>query len=99
MNRTKSYIASYDTRSVNDMQMLAEARKLVSGMNRILKADGYQHQYRLVVRGRKPIQKSVIVNWRTGKTSVTGYDWAGNIVGGLANATKLDAYIYRRCNR
>lgn len=96
MNRTTNYIASYDPQSVNDMQMLAEARKLVSGMNRLLKADGHKHQYRLVLRGRKPIQKSTISNWRTGKTTVSGYDWAGNIVGGLANATKYDAYIYRR---
>lgn len=97
MNRTSTnYIASYDPQSVNDMQMLAEARKLVSGMNRLLKADGHQQQYRLVIRGRKPVQKSIITHQRAGITSTRGYDWAGNIIGGLANASKYDAYVYQR---
>ena len=31
-----------------------------------------------------------------GSVRPVSYDWGGNIVGGIKNATKLDVYIYRR---
>ena len=29
-----------------------------------------------------------------GRKPTTGYDWGGNVIGGIRNATRLDVYIY-----
>ena len=43
-----------------------------------------KQKYRVVLRGRKPS---------------TAYDYFGNVIGGLANASKLDVYVYDRNKR
>jgi hypothetical protein len=88
-----SYVCTLDVNSVADMQVLETIRKTISISN-----NNTQNKKRVVVRGRKPIQKKKVHNHWTGKTGFYDYDFCGNIVGGIANATKLDVYIYNRCN-
>lgn len=89
--KSKSYIGTFDVKSVSDMQQLNDLRQMVTTLNGTLKA-ATGKTFRLVVKGRKPEVK--IVNPRTGR--LRSYDTFGDIVGGLANATRLDAYIYER---
>lgn len=85
------YITTLDVNSVNDMQMLELIRKTVKVSN-----NRNSKKHRVVVRGRKPIENKTIYNWRDGSTRTVGYDFAGNIVNGLQNATRLDVYVYER---
>jgi len=55
-------------------------RQEIARDNEVLRKYGHTEK-RVVVRGRKP---------------KTGYDWAGNVIGGLANATEFDVYVYDR---
>jgi hypothetical protein len=90
MKRTStSYVTTLDVNSSTDMEMLRTIKKAVSVMN-------YRNpnKKRVVLRGRKPIV-AYSYYW-AGKTFTHSYDLSGNIVGGLANATKLDVYIYDR---
>ena len=86
-----SYLCTLDVNSVSDMQELALIRKTV-------KVSNYRtvNKKRVVIRGRKLVVKAKVTDRWTGKTRVLSYDWAGNIVGGIANATKIDVYIYDR---
>ena len=94
MNKRTSdaYVGSIDTRSVADMAQLEEVRTYVKVMNKYLRDDdardrrGNPLRYRVTVKGRDPIEK---VNGK-------GYNWAGDIVGGMANAGRIDVYIHRR---
>ena len=86
-----SYLCTLDVNSSFDMQQLELIRKTVKVSNYRL-----ANKKRVVIRGRKPAVKAQIVDRWTGKTRVLSYDWAGNIVGGIANATKIDVYIYDR---
>lgn len=87
---SNSYVTTLDPMSANDMQTLKMLRKTVSMMNKL---HGNKAQ-RVVVRGRRPIEKQEVHNIYTGKTSTLSYDWCGNVVGGLANASQYDVYIY-----
>jgi hypothetical protein len=91
MRTSKSYVITLDATSVVDMEKLSSIKDAVRVMNRIT-----TRKQRVVLRGRKPIVKKIIGNFWTGKFGTRGYDWAGNIVGGIGNATKLDVYIYDR---
>jgi hypothetical protein len=53
---------------------------------------GRDARYRVELKGRKPIKKRI--NPRTGNEY--SYSAFGSIVGGIANASEIDAYIYRR---
>lgn len=97
VNRTDSYIGTFDVLDASDMLQLEDVRAMVKNMNKMLRVDGFgEYQYRVVVRGRKPVEKKKVKNVFTGKTSVRSYDAGGNVIGGIKNATRLDAYIYRR---
>lgn len=86
-----SYVTTLDAHSATDMEILQNIKKAVSVMN-----FRNPKKKRVVLRGRKPIEKkTVFLRWQN-RTTQRSYDWAGNIVGGLANATKLDVYIYDR---
>lgn len=86
-----SYVTTLDVNSSTDMEMLNTIKKAVSVFN-----FRNPNKKRVVIRGRKPIAKQTIfLRWQN-RMSTRSYDWAGNIVGGIANATKLDVYIYDR---
>lgn len=91
MRTSTSYVTTLDPLSAVDMEQLSAIKKSVqiTNLNSPLK-------YRVVLRGRKPIVKGRSVNFWSGKAKIGGYDWAGNIVGGIKNATKYDVYIYRK---
>ena len=69
-----------DVNSASDMAQLELIKKTVATVNQ-----NRTQKKRVVVRGRKPINKIYY-----------SYDRGGNIVGGLRNASKLDVYIYDR---
>ena len=87
-----SYIGTFDIYSVNDMERLNELKAMVRCLNKDLKVRSPGLQYRVVMRGRKPLVKGY--DRETGKSY--NYDWCGNLVGGIANATAIDAYLYKR---
>lgn len=75
-----NYVITLDVNSASDMEKLALIKSTIRAVNAY-----NSKQKRVVVRGRKPINV-------TNKS----YDWGGNIVGGIKNASKLDVYIYDR---
>jgi ribosomal protein S2 len=86
---SNSYVTTLDPMSANDMQTLEMLRKTVRMMNEL-----HSDTKRVVVRGRRPIAKKEVYNIYTGKTRTLSYDYCGNVVGGLANASQYDVYIY-----
>jgi hypothetical protein len=82
-----------DTSSAVDMEKLSIIKKSVSAANK-----NRLDKKRVVLRGRKPIEKMYVRGGYFYKASLrpVSYDWAGNIVGGIKNATKYDVYIYGR---
>lgn len=70
----------------NDQAILRAIRKLVKEGNR---SSGQKKK--VVLRGRRPLQKRL--NPVTGRS--VSYDFSGNIVGGLKNASEVDIYVYR----
>lgn len=97
--RTEAYIGTFDTTSAADMLELEELSKMVMNLNKDLKRarardrSGNALRYRLTKKGRGAIDKKVI----NGKE--ISYDAFGHIVGGLGNASRIDAYIHRRYDR
>lgn len=79
--KSESYLTTLDTQSVYDMSTLNIIKNAIRASNK-----GSKFKKRVVLRGRKP---EVKINGKS-------YDWGGNIVGGISNATKLDVYIYDR---
>jgi len=104
---SKNYVCTIKTDSLEYESKLSEIRKCVQMVNTLLRSDhecsvkwqpGYSDnlkQYRVSLRGRKPIKKHTFTNWM-GKVSVRGFTKGGCIVGGLKNAGAVDVYIYRR---
>lgn len=97
---SNSYIGTFNYKCADDMLNLENIKSMVKGMNAMLKKDGYDYSFRVCLRGRKPVKKKLIntMPWRSGlrRESKVSYDYFGNIVGGIANASAVDAYIYRR---
>ena len=88
-----SYVCTLDVNSVVDMQLLEVIRKTVKVSNFRM-----PNKKRVVLRGRKPAEKMIAPGgyFYPRSKGPVAYDWAGNIVGGIKNATKLDVYIYDR---
>lgn len=95
--QSDSYLGTFDVQSVADMQQLSDLRQMVKNLNKMLK-NKTGKTFRVVVRGRKPAVKMAVPGGYCTPASKgpVSYTWGGNIVGGLANATKLDAYLYER---
>ena len=91
MRKSSSYVTTLDVNSASDMQTLETIKATVRAVNAFSKT-----KKRVVLRGRKPIVKARFVNNLTGKVRIGGFDRAGNIYGGIRNASKLDVYIYDR---
>lgn len=87
-NRTDTYVCTL-TRSSEDQRHLETIRRTVSISNK-----GKTQKQRVVVRGRRPYRKEAIYNSVTRTWSVSGYDYSGNVIGGLENASEFDVYIY-----
>jgi hypothetical protein len=90
-----SYVTTLDVNSACDMEELVLIKNLVKAINNRNPAT----KQRVVLRGRKPeVKMEIKRNFWTGETrkGPVSYDWAGNIVGGIKNATKIDVYVYDR---
>jgi len=85
-----SYITTLDPMSANDMQTLEMLRKTIKAVNKVSK-----EKQRVVVRGRKPFKKKEVYNVYQERTRTLSYDYSGNVVGGLANASRYDVYVYK----
>jgi len=88
--KSTSYVCSLDPLSCVDMEILNSIKRSVKVLNAAVKWEDAGHWglvkkcKRVAVKGREPIEK---VNGK-------GYNWSGDIVGGLANAQRFDVYIY-----
>ena len=89
---SEAYVGSVYTNDSNYQEEIQKVRDGVKRMNKILKSDkiknswGSQVQYRVSVKGREAIVKN---NNRS-------YNIHGDVVGGIANAKRLDIYIHTR---
>lgn len=94
MRNSESFVCRLDVQSAADMQKLQDIRKSIAVSNQIL---GHQ-KLRVEVRGRKPFVKMPAQDgwYKKSSGNPVSYDPHGNIVGGLANASVLDVYIYNR---
>ena len=95
--QSDSYIGTFDVSSEKDMEQLSYLRDMVRSMNKMLKRETGK-TFRIVLRGRAPKAKVAMINghFLSSSHKPVSYTYIGNIVGGLANATKVDAYIYTR---
>lgn len=91
MKRTsKYYVFTADVSSAADMLQIEEIKRVVRNTNQF----GFSN--RVVLKARRPRVKQWMYNPRTGKTSLRGYNNVGDAVGGLANATSIDVYVYKK---
>jgi preprotein translocase subunit Sss1 len=90
-----SYVFTADVNSKKDMDKISDIRATIKDYNVDAKRSNLKAK-RVVLRGRKPAKKEFVRNFWTGESGVRSYDWAGNIVGGIKNATMIDVYIYDR---
>lgn len=100
MNRlSESYIATLKTLDKNFDEDLKQIKERVKQMNLDEKEVGSDLRYRVCLRGRRPFKKMIKVHphyeWMNTPNPVS-YDYFGNIVGGLENASEVDVYIYER---
>ena len=85
--KSTNYVCTLDINSYSDMEKLSVIKATVSAINKNIST---HNKKRIVIRGRKPFQRKNICG------NLVSYDYGGNIVGGIANASKLDVYIYDR---
>lgn len=93
MRKSQSFVCTLDAQSAFDMEKLQVIKDTVSVLNKQIGV-----KKRVVLRGRKPLTKMMDKGGFFYKASkgLVSYDRGGNIVGGLANASMLDVYIYDR---
>jgi hypothetical protein len=78
--KSNSYQFTISLDDSDDISMLNSLRKLVSLNNK--KRCAGKNALRVRVALRKPKQKML------------GYDYSGNVVGGIKNAQEADVYVY-----
>jgi hypothetical protein len=96
--RSPCYVMTIDLSSPEDLSWLRAFREHNVGVNALGKqfyGEQAAHK-RVIVRYRRPIEKTRVFNWRSNKAAISGYDFAGNLVGGAANAREADVYLYDR---
>lgn len=86
-----NYVCTLDPKSTNDMEKLQSIRQTIKVLNQTS-----AEKHRVCVRGRKPIKKATAYSWIRGYSkNKVGYDFGGNVIGGLKNASMYDIYIYK----
>lgn len=93
MRTSKNYVMTVDVNSAADMEKLNIIKQAVSITN-----ENRTNKKRVVLRGRKPFVKMPVAGsyYRKGSFNPVSYDFGGNIVGGIKNASMIDVYIYRK---
>mgnify|MGYP000687011278 FL=1 len=101
MNRlSESYIATLKTLDKNFDEDLKIIKERVKKMNLDEKEAGSDLRYRVCLRGRRPFKKMIAPkpfwDFLPHSPNPVSYDYFGNIVGGLENASEVDVYVYER---
>lgn len=99
MKRTsKHYQGTIQFSDIGDMLWLGDFREQIFQANKILRKMG-KNTLRVRLALRDPIEKKTVYNWRTGREHTVGYDFGGNVIGGINNARKADVYVYENYDR
>ena len=97
---SENYIATLKTLDKNFDEDLKIIKERVKKMNLDEKEAGSELRYRVCLRGRRPFKKMVAPkpfwNFLPHSPNPVSYDYFGNIVGGLENASEVDVYVYER---
>lgn len=98
---SESYIATLKTLDKNFDEDLKIIKERVKKMNADEKEVGSDLRYRVCLRGRRPFKKMILDRastwpWIPVSENPVSYDYFGNIVGGIENASEVDVYVYRR---
>jgi hypothetical protein len=99
---SKDYLGSIYAADAAGMLQLEDLRRMVKNLNTDLRkfgaidTKGNPIQFRVRVCGREPIETGTATHWLFGTAKDRKYDWGGNCIGGLANASRFDIYLYRR---
>ncbi len=99
---SKDYLGSIYAADAAGMLQLEDLRRMVKNLNTDLRkfgaidTKGNAIQFRVRVCGREPIETGTATHWLLGKADNRSYDFGGNVIGGIANAKRLDVYLYRR---
>tara|TARA_B100000131_G_scaffold192579_1_gene185100 strand:+ start:3877 stop:4188 length:312 start_codon:yes stop_codon:yes gene_type:complete len=90
-----SYIGTFQCDNPNDMSQIDMVKSIVKWFN---KSSHKKYKVRLCLRGRKPKTKMLYPGgyYQQKSKGPVSYTPSGNIMGGIKNATVLDAYIYKR---
>lgn len=97
-------LGRFSVDSKEDMDLLAAIKAKVKSINEKYASEGLTDKYgnplrvRVCLRGRRPKVKMLPKShWIFGAPkNPVSYDYFGNIVGGIKNATIVDAYLYKR---
>jgi len=96
MKRTsRHYQGTVQFSDVGDVLWLNDFREQIFQTNKILRKMG-KNALRIRLALRSPIEKKTVYNWRTQTYHHVGYDFGGNVIGGINNARKADVYVYER---
>ena len=95
---SENFVITLKTLDKNFDVDIQSLRHRVKRINLVEKEAGSNTRYRLTLRGRRPFKKMISKpHWIFGASpNPVSYDYFGNIVGGLENASEVDAYIYKR---
>lgn len=97
---SESYIATLKTLDKNFDEDLKQIKERVKQMNLDEKEVGSDLRYRVCLRGRRPFKKMIAPkpfwDFLPHSANPVSYDYFGNIVGGLENASEVDVYVYTR---
>ena len=94
MKRTDSYIGTFNN-DIAGLAPVADLRKFVTYMNKMLKQEGLNHQYYIKLQGRLGKDNPNAWKYRQGcGWSKGGYGSCQSVR--LPDAAYADAYIYKR---
>ena len=90
-----SYIGTFQVGNPDDAVELDMVKSMVKWFNQSIHT---KYKVRLCLRGRKPKTKMLYPGgyYQQKSKGPVSYNPSGNIMGGIKNATVLDAYIYKR---
>lgn len=97
--KSLNYQATIDFSDINDMLWLSVIREEIRNINKTIRKVDTLNPLRVRLALRNPIEKQTTYNRFTGKSQTRGYDWGGNVIGGIKNARGADVYIYSQSTR
>lgn len=95
VRNSTAYSVTLNLFDEHDMMWLKQVRDLMRKTNKTLRKVG-KNPMRIRLALRDPIRKVTYWNKWTNRKNTCGYDFGGNVYGGINNARKADVYIYER---